>query len=95
MGVVYAFIAIAPFNWLCVLAAAGLGNVQITKKRKVDGKSGKVDFSENITEGSYIGALLKRGFGKGKEKKQVVGGGKEDEKGKEPVVVVDETGEAV
>lgn len=59
-GVVWAFVAIVPFMWLCVLAAAGLGNVRITRKRKVDGGSGRVDFSDDVTEDSYLGSLVAR-----------------------------------
>lgn len=56
MGVVYAFVAIAPFLWVCVGAVAGLGNVRITKS---------VNLSENATEGSYLVGLV-RGKGRGR-----------------------------
>jgi hypothetical protein len=97
MGVVYAFIAIAPFNWLCVLAAGLLGNVRITRKRQVDERSGKVDFSENVTEGSYLGALLRRRPGKdgAKGREKVVHEEKDDGKGTQNMVAVAETGEVV
>jgi hypothetical protein len=91
MGVVYAFIAIAPFNWICVIAAAGLGNVHITRKRRVDGESGTVNFSENVTKGSYLGGLVGRRFENGK----VADGGKRGEKGGEPIVTMAETNKAV
>jgi MFS family permease len=66
MGVFWAFVSILPFMWLCVLAAACLGNVRITRKQKVDEK-GRMDFSENVTERSFLGALFGRRFGRGKE----------------------------
>ena len=53
VGVVYAFISIIPFMWLSVLAAASFGNVRITRNRKVD-EAGQADFSENITESSFL-----------------------------------------
>lgn len=63
MGVFWAFVSILPFMWLCVLAAAFLGNVKITRKKKVDEK-GRTDFSENVTESSFLGGLVRRRFGK-------------------------------
>ena len=56
-GVVYAFISIIPFMWLSVLAAASFGNVRITRDRKVD-ETGRTDFSENITENSFLLELI-------------------------------------
>ena len=43
--------------WLCVAAAACLGNVKITRKSKIDSQ-GQVDFSENTTEEAFLPALL-------------------------------------
>lgn len=71
MGVVWAFVAIIPFMWLCVLAASCLGNVRITRRSKVDEK-GRTDFSENVTESSFLGALVRRSFGKEKGGSSVV-----------------------
>ena len=66
-GVVWAFISILPFMWLCVLAATTLGNVKITRKRKID-LQGQMDFSENTTTAAFLPALLRSWFG---GKKQV------------------------
>lgn len=66
-GVVWAFISILPFMWLCVLAATTLGNVKITRKRKID-LQGRMDFSENTTTAAFLPALLRSWFG---GKKQV------------------------
>ena len=63
MGIVYAFVAMLPFMWLCVLAASCLGNVQITRKKKVD-EEGRTDFSENVTERSYFAGVFARMFGR-------------------------------
>jgi CRISPR/Cas system CMR subunit Cmr4 (Cas7 group RAMP superfamily) len=70
MGVFWAFVSILPFMWLCVLAAATLGNVRITRKERTDEK-GNVDFSENVTENSFLGALIRRRLGR-EEKANVV-----------------------
>jgi hypothetical protein len=79
-GVVFAFISILPFMWICVLAAASLGNVKITRKRKVDSQ-GHMDFSENTTEEAFLPFLLKRRLGRKKE------GQTEEEKAREQVQV--------
>lgn len=73
-GVVWAFISILPMMWMCVLAAAMLGNVKITKDRNVD-KEGKVDWSENVTESVYLVGWARRRFGKARDEKKVVGNG--------------------
>lgn len=52
LRIVYAFISVLPFKWLCVVESAGLGNVNITTKKTVDEK-GNRDFSENVTEGAF------------------------------------------
>jgi hypothetical protein len=81
MGIVYAFVAMLPFMWLCVLAASCLGNVRITRRKKVD-EEGRTDFSENVTEHSYLAGLFARMFGKkgtgdvGEEEKAVAPGAK-------------------
>lgn len=86
-GVVFAFTSILPFMWMCVLAAASLGNVKITRKRKIDSE-GQMDFSENTTEGAFLPALLRRRLGR---KKQEVGTGvavqTEEEKAREQVQI--------
>lgn len=64
-GIVFAFIAILPFMWLCVLVAGLLGNVRITKDGQVDEK-GNRDFSENVTESMYLMGLAKKILGKEK-----------------------------
>lgn len=90
-GVVWAFISILPMMWLCVLAAAMLGNVKITKDRNVD-KEGKVDWSENVTESVYLVGWVRRRFGKARDEKKVVGNsiqqavGEEKNDGKESIV---------
>ena len=72
-GVVWAFISILPFMWICVGAAASLGNVKITRKRKID-EQGKTDFSENTTEGAFLPVLVRRRFGsQRKDTRTVVG----------------------
>lgn len=48
-----------PFVWLCVFVAMLLGNVRITRKRKVDEKR-RMDFSENITVHSFLGSIARR-----------------------------------
>ena len=63
----WAFIAILPLMWCCVLAAGCLGNVNITQKGLVDGK-GNRDFSENVAESVYLVGVVRRLLGKGKEK---------------------------
>ncbi|KAE8449250.1 hypothetical protein EG329_008417 [Mollisiaceae sp. DMI_Dod_QoI] len=63
-GVVWAFISILPLMWICVFAAAMLGNVQITKKRKMD-EQGNVDWSENVTEDVYLVGWARRRFASG------------------------------
>ena len=77
MGTVWAFISILPFMWLCVLAASWLGNVRITRKKKVD-KEGGTDFSENVTEQSFLGAFFGRRFGRRSKK---AGAMREEENG--------------
>ena len=69
MGVVYAFISIIPFMWLSVLAAASFGNVRITQNRQVD-ETGQTDFSENITESSFLLGLIGWNSG-GKDRRKV------------------------
>lgn len=90
MGTFWAFVSILPFMWLCVLAASGLGNVRITRRRKVDEK-GQTDFSENVTESSFLGALVRRGFGKGKRKNSEDTNGVKEGKRPEKNAVVDGT----
>jgi hypothetical protein len=58
-GIVWAFIAILPCMWLCVLMASGLGNVRITKKRKTD-EQGRTDFSENVTAHSFLASVVRK-----------------------------------
>jgi hypothetical protein len=73
-GIVWSFVSILPFMWLCVVAAASLGNVKITRKSKID-EQGQTDFSENTTEGVFLAALVRRwisGGGKGKKASGVV-----------------------
>jgi hypothetical protein len=81
-GIVWAFISILPFMWLCVLAATSLGNVKITRKRKVDSQ-GKMDFSENTTEGAFLTAYMRRRFKRGR-KEQRKGIVTQENKGKAP-----------
>ncbi|KAH8820521.1 hypothetical protein F5884DRAFT_52681 [Xylogone sp. PMI_703] len=52
-GVVWSFISILPFLWICVLAALSLGNVDIT-----------AGYGENIESGFYFWRLV---FGRGKK----------------------------
>jgi len=66
-GVVWAFVAIVPLMWLCVVAAGALGNVRITRRAVVDEK-GNRDFSENVTDSVFLVGLLRRMGGKRKEK---------------------------
>ena len=58
----WSFISILPFMWLCVAAAACLGNVKITRKRKIDSQ-GQVDLSENTTEEAFLPALFRGKLG--------------------------------
>jgi MFS family permease len=58
-GIIWSFIAILPFMWLCVVSASFLGNVRITKKRKTD-EQGRTDFSENVTESSFLLSFFRR-----------------------------------
>jgi hypothetical protein len=81
-GIVWAFISILPFMWLCVLAATGLGNVRITRKRKID-VQGKMDFSENTTEEAYLAGYVRRRFMGGRKEKEK-GVITEENKGKAP-----------
>lgn len=53
-AVVWAFIAILPLMWLCVVAAALLGNVDITMQQRDEDEEGLVDWSENTYEGVYL-----------------------------------------
>jgi len=78
MGTVWAFVAILPLMWLCVLAAGSLGNVKITRRLKIDGE-GRTDFSENVSEGSFLRGLVRRGT-KGERQNTEVGMSKEREK---------------
>lgn len=66
-AIVWAFIAILPFMWLCVVAAAFLGSVRITRKRKTD-EQGRTDFSENVTESSFLLGVFRGKFGGKKER---------------------------
>lgn len=52
-GVVWAFVSILPFMWLCVLAAGWLGNVRVTREYREDGEGGR-DFGGNLVEGWYL-----------------------------------------
>jgi hypothetical protein len=61
-GVVWAFIAILPLMWLCVVAASCLGNVKITGKGVSE--KGVADFSENVEPGVFLWVGLRRRFGK-------------------------------
>ncbi|KAL3418705.1 MFS-type transporter C16A3.17c 1 [Phlyctema vagabunda] len=58
-GVVWAYIAILPFMWLAVLAAAALGNVYISPDKKVN-QQGQLVLGGHIDEGPYLISLLKR-----------------------------------
>jgi hypothetical protein len=94
-GVVWAFISILPFMWLCVLAATCLGNVKITRKRKIDSQ-GRMDFSENTTEAAFLPSLLRRRVGgKRQEKGPDVVGSAGAEKAHEQVQVTDSNGAEV
>lgn len=65
MAMVWAFVAICPFMGICVLCAAGLGNVSIVKPK--DREEEDDDGPKHVvTEGSYLLALMR----KGKEKDQ-------------------------
>jgi hypothetical protein len=93
-GIVWAFIAILPFMWLCVVAAAFLGNVKITRNRKTD-EQGGTDFSENVTESSFLMGVLRRTFKGGKNDEVIVENGqKEPEKGGVKDGVVERIGDA-
>jgi len=73
--------------WICVLVAASLGNVKITRKKKLDAQ-GNMDFSENTTEGAFLPALLRRRLGrKKKENRNDVAAQTEEEKTTEQVQV--------
>ncbi|RDW83052.1 MFS general substrate transporter-15 [Coleophoma crateriformis] len=61
MAIVWSFVALVPFMWLCVLAAAGLGNVDITGLNLAGGEGGPLDFSESVDEGPVLLTWLKRG----------------------------------
>jgi hypothetical protein len=94
-GVVWAFISILPFMWICVLAATTLGNVKITRKRKIDSQ-GNMDFSENTTEAAFLPALLRRRLGgKKQQKASDVAGPMEREKAREQVQITDSNGAEV
>lgn len=69
-GVVWAFIAILPFMWLCVMAASCLGNVKITGKGVSE--KGGADFRENVEDGVFLWVVLRKRLGK-KKKDGVVG----------------------
>jgi len=56
-GVVYAFISIIPFMWLCVLAASTLGNVRIEKDSVANAENR--DFSGSAQESSYLLGLVR------------------------------------
>lgn len=79
-GIVWAFIAILPCMWLCVVAAAFLGNVRITRKRKTD-EQGRTDFSENVTDSSFLLRVFQKKFGGKKERSEnaVVGSAKTEQ----------------
>jgi len=64
-AIVLAFVAILPFMWLCVFASFWLGNVRITRNKKVD-KEGRVDFSENVIESVFVWSLIRGWLGKEK-----------------------------
>jgi len=97
-GVVWAFISILPFMWLCVLAATFLGNVRITRQRSVDAQ-GRASFGENVTEASFLMSLVRRRFGSGEKgkKESVKDNEKEKPENKEPeqVQVADADSELV
>lgn len=78
-GIVWAFIAILPCMWLCVSAAAFLGNVRITRNRKTDDQ-GRTDFSENVTESSFLIGMFRRKFLGEREDETVVTSEKTPEK---------------
>lgn len=63
-GIVWAFIAILPLMWLCVVAAALLGSVRIKKNETVDAEGGR-DFSEDVEEDIYLVGWFRRKFVKG------------------------------
>jgi len=78
-GVVWAFISILPFMWLCVLAATFLGNVRITRTRTVD-EQGQVRYGENTTDDAFLKNLVRRRFRGLDKKEKVKESVKEDEK---------------
>ncbi|KAB8303813.1 hypothetical protein EYC80_005187 [Monilinia laxa] len=63
-GVVWAFVSMLPFMWLCILAAGLLGNVRVTREYRED-EEGVRDFSGNMVESVYLWSLL-RGWRKNK-----------------------------
>ena len=60
-AVVWAFISIMPIVGTCVLAAALLGNVRITRQSKRT-DSGHLDSRDNVTEGVYLAEVFKVGL---------------------------------
>lgn len=58
MAFVWAFVAICPFMGVCIVCAACLGNVGIVRARP--GEEGEEEPQHELTEGSYLLALLRR-----------------------------------
>lgn len=79
MAFVWAFVAICPFMGICIICAACLGNVGIVKPKP--GEEGADEPHHNLTEGSYLLALLRSNKG--------VDGAIEAEEGKASAEVVD------
>ncbi|KEZ45551.1 hypothetical protein SAPIO_CDS1886 [Scedosporium apiospermum] len=57
MGIVWAFVAITPILFMCMITALALGNVNITKD---DIHSGDDAYKANLTEESYLYTILGR-----------------------------------
>lgn len=85
MAFVWAFVAICPFMGVCIVCAACLGNVSIVKTKP--GEEGAEEPQHDLTEGSYLLALL-RG-------KKVADGASETEKGETSVEVDDRKSDKV
>jgi hypothetical protein len=54
------FFAVSAFMWLGVLAACGLGNVDVSDHGKEEGVEGEERTSGQLVKGSYIGSLFRR-----------------------------------
>ncbi|RDL38545.1 uncharacterized protein BP5553_02885 [Venustampulla echinocandica] len=73
-GVVWAFIALLPMVWVCVIAALFLGNVNITKQKRDEDEKGEVDWSENTYEGVFLLGVLRGRTGTKRVKKGIENG---------------------